>query len=234
VTLPPDGEGGTSRIVVALAPTDRVRIEKSWDPIGLAGTGSHKVVFDDIFVPDEQILDWPLGKPTAGYPTGIYVPGVWLIGTCAAATHIGVARHAIDEARQQLAGKTDRASGQPLMAKPNLLMTLEEAEGTVLAYRAGIETGLLRAWEAGLRGEPLDAELRVQLRIAAVTTTTECARVVRAVFDVSGAWAVHRSGVMQRLYRDAACLIHHISASRNGLETAGRVRASLDELTWRV
>jgi len=44
-------EGGAPRMVAALAPVAEARIEKTWDPVGLAGTGSHDVHFDDVYVP---------------------------------------------------------------------------------------------------------------------------------------------------------------------------------------
>jgi len=40
VILPPVAEGAEPRIVVALAPVNEARIEDTWDPIGLAGTGT--------------------------------------------------------------------------------------------------------------------------------------------------------------------------------------------------
>ena len=41
----------------------------------------------------------------------------------------------------------------------------------------------------------------------------------------SGASAVRRAGVLQRLLRDASCLQHHISANQVSHELTGRVRA---------
>ena len=71
--------------VVALAPIEEAEIDKTWDPVGLAGTGSHDVVFNNVFVPWEHIFDWPDSTPNFGYPTAVFVPGGWSISICAAA-----------------------------------------------------------------------------------------------------------------------------------------------------
>ena len=37
------------------AGSDGLRIEEGWDHLGLRASGSHDVVLDDVFVPDEQV-----------------------------------------------------------------------------------------------------------------------------------------------------------------------------------
>jgi alkylation response protein AidB-like acyl-CoA dehydrogenase len=71
-------------------------------------------------------------------------------------------------------------------------------------------------------------------RVAAVTATQRGAEIVRAAYDVSGASAVRRSGVLQRLMRDASCLTHHVTANQTSYELTGRVRCGIDPLTFRV
>ena len=108
VTLSPLAEGGPPRMVAALAHVSEAKIEETWDPVGLAGTGSHDVHFDDVFVPWHRTFPWPSGIPVSAYPAAIFVPGTWFVAICAAATHLGLARRALDEARNELRGKTDR------------------------------------------------------------------------------------------------------------------------------
>ncbi|MBN4046476.1 hypothetical protein JYU02_00590 [bacterium AH-315-P15] len=226
--LPEKMGGEASRLVVALAPVGEAAIDETWDPIGRAGTGSHDVVFNDVFVPWERIFDWPDSKPSFGYPTAIFVAGTWFISICAAATHLGLARRAIDEAHKELGGKLDRFSGEPVLAKPAILGPLEEAEGLLFACRAGMETALREVWECGLGGKPLDKELGLKIRLAAVTAVHQCAGIVRSVYDVAGASAIRRTGVLQRLYRDASCLIHHISVNRDSFQATGEARCGFD------
>jgi alkylation response protein AidB-like acyl-CoA dehydrogenase len=64
-------------------------------------------------------------------------------------------------------------------------------------------------------------------RVDAVTAVHRGAEVVRAAYDAAGAGVVRRSGVLQRLLRDASCLTHHISANALSLR-ADRSRALRD------
>jgi len=228
----PDDE--PPQFVVALTPVDEAETDKTWDPVGLAGTGSHDVVFDNVFVPWERIFDWPDSKPNYGYPTAVLVPGGWIISICAATTHLGLARRAIDETRKELEGKIDRFTRGPVLAKPVIQIPLEEAEGILFACRAGMTLALNDVWESGLRGEPLSQELRINVHLAASTAVHQCEAIVRSVYDIAGASAIRRNGVLQRLYRDASCLTHHITVSDESFERIGRVRCGFDPLNWMI
>jgi alkylation response protein AidB-like acyl-CoA dehydrogenase len=234
VVLPPLTEGTAPRMVAALAPAAEARIEETWDPVGLAGTGSHDVHFDDVLVPWHRTFPWPSGIPVAAYPAAVFVPGPWFIAIGAAATHLGLARRALDEARSELSGKIDRYTQRPLLEHPATQRSLESAEGLWFGCRAGLREALGAVWESALRGRPATAEERVTARVAAVTAVQRGAEIVRTAYDASGASAVRRAGVMQRLLRDASCLTHHISANQASYELTGRVRCGIDELSFRI
>jgi alkylation response protein AidB-like acyl-CoA dehydrogenase len=234
VILPPLAEGGSPRRVAALAPASEATIEETWDPVGLAGTGSHDVHFDDVFVPWHRTFPWPSGIAVSAYPAAVFVPGTWFTTIGAAATHLGLARRALDEARNELRGKTDRYTQRPLLEHPATQRSLEAAEGLWFACRAGVREALAAMWESGLRGEPATADMRINARVAAVTAVQRGAEIVRAAYDASGASAVRRAGVLQRLLREASCLTHHISANQVSYELTGRVRCGIDKLSFRI
>jgi indole-3-acetate monooxygenase len=234
VILSPLAEGGPPRMLAALAPVKEATIEETWDPVGLAGTGSHDVHFDDVLVPWHRTFAWPSGIPVSAYPAAIFVPGTWFIAAAAAATHLGLARRALDEVRHELRGKTDRYKQRPLLKHPATLRSLEAAEGLWFACRAGLREALKAMWESGLRGEPATADMRINARVAAVTAVQKGAEIVRAAYDTSGASAVRRAGVLQRLMREASCLMHHVSANQVSYELTGRVRCGIDQLSYRI
>jgi alkylation response protein AidB-like acyl-CoA dehydrogenase len=233
VTLTPDADG-RPRAVAALAPVGEAAIEETWNPVGLAGTGSHEVYFKDVFVPWHRTFAWPAGRPRSSYPAAAFVPGAWFIAMGAAATHLGLARRALDEARNQLRGKTDRYTNRVLLENDATQQMLEAAEGLWFACRAGMREALDKIWEAAMRGEPPSTEMRLIARVAAVTATDKGAEIVRAAYDAAGAGAIDRGNLMQRLLRDASCLTHHVSAKRASYELTGRVRCGIDRLSFRV
>ena len=234
VILSPLAEGAPPRMLAALAPVKEATIEETWDPVGLAGTGSHDVHFDDVFVPWHRTFPWPSGIAVSAYPAAVFAPGAWFIAIGAAATHLGLARRALDEARNELRGKTDRYTQRPLLEHPATQRSLEAAEGLWFACRAGMREALAAIWESGLRGEPATADMRINARVAAVTAVQRGAEIVRAAYDASGASAVRRAGVLQRLMREASCLTHHISANQVSYELTGRVRCGIDQLGFRI
>lgn len=93
-------------------------------------------------MPSEQIFAWPHSKPIYHHPTAVLVPGKWNIAVCCAATHLGLARRAIDEARAELGGKKDRVTERTLLGKTDNLRALEQAEGLHYACAAGFEKAL--------------------------------------------------------------------------------------------
>ena len=236
VLLPPLQEGGLPRQVVALVPVAQATIVDTWDPVGLGGTGSHDVRLDDVFVPHYRTFTWPAAAPAAdaAYPASVFVPGIWFISNGAAATHLGLARRALDEARLEMGGKVERYSQQALLKHPSTQRSLEAAEGLWWACRAGLREALRSVWNSALRGEPLSAEQRVNARVAAVTAVHRSAEVVRMAYDAAGASAVRRSGVLERLLREANCLTHHISVNQASYEQTGRVRSGVQALSLLV
>jgi alkylation response protein AidB-like acyl-CoA dehydrogenase len=233
VSLPPAADG-QPRMVAALAPIGDARIEETWDPVGLAGTGSHDVHFDDVFVPWHRTFAWPAGRARAGFPTAAFVPGGWFISIGASATHLGLARRALDEARKELHGKTDKFTGTPVNRNPAVQRSLEAAEGLWFACRAGLREALGTIWEQALHGERATVDMTITARVAAVTATQRSAGIVRAAYDTAGSGAISNGGVLQRLLRDASCLTHHVSSNLASYELTGRVRCGIDPLSFRV
>jgi len=234
VVLPPLTAGALPRLTVALVPVAQARIVETWDPVGLGGTGSHDVHFDNVFVPRYRTFSWPAEAPVSDYPAAIFVPGTWFIANGAAATYLGLARRALDEARNELRGKLDRYTQQPLLKHPATQRSLEAAEGLWYACRAGMREVLGSVWASALRGEALSAQQRVEARVAAVTAVQRSAEIVRTAYDTAGASVVRRSGVLERLLREASCLTQHISANLASYELTGRVRSGVDALHLRV
>lgn len=90
-----DPERGRRVLNVAVPFADAgVRVEETWDALGMRGTGSHDVVIDDVFVPDERVM--------ADRPHGVIDPPLQVVLTIAmpivAAVYLGVAESARDHA----------------------------------------------------------------------------------------------------------------------------------------
>lgn len=71
-----------------------VRIEETWDTLGMRGTASHDVVFDGVFVPAEKIM----GQRPYGELAGPLLVAAIHFAPVVAAAYLGVARGAAEEA----------------------------------------------------------------------------------------------------------------------------------------
>lgn len=80
-----------------------VSIEETWDTLGMRATGSHTVVFDEVFVPDAAVsLIRPAG---AWHPIWNVVIGAALPLVLSA--YVGIAEAAVDVAVAQVRGRSD-------------------------------------------------------------------------------------------------------------------------------
>ncbi|MGY2122899.1 acyl-CoA dehydrogenase family protein [Nocardia gipuzkoensis] len=87
---------------------DGVRIEKTWDTMGLRASGSHTVVLDDVFVPDAAVS---LARPATVWPPLLNV----VLGAAmplVMAAYLGIADGAVDLATALAAGRADAPTVQ--------------------------------------------------------------------------------------------------------------------------
>ncbi len=229
---------GESTLTTVVVPRDRVQIIDNWDTIGLSGTGSHDVAVNDLLIPWEDTLEWPapwLGGASVSeiWPAfDACIPGTWLISLIPAATHLGIAKAAIETCTQALKGKRGTYTGAWLAQNAAVLRETESAASKLYACQAVFERTLERIWHEASSQNEITTGLRREMRLASVYTVQETYDVVRTAFQLSGAAAISKRGNLERLYRDASCLTNHVSVAKESLETTGRTSFELDEGAW--
>jgi alkylation response protein AidB-like acyl-CoA dehydrogenase len=103
-----DPEQGMRVINTAVPLSDPgVTVDETWDALGMRGTGSHDLVIDDVFIPDEKVM--------ANRPHGVLDPPLQVILSIAmpiiSGVYLGVAESARDHA-VAIAGHRDDPSIQ--------------------------------------------------------------------------------------------------------------------------
>lgn len=233
------------RIVSVLVPRAEAEIDRVWDPVGLAGSGSHDVVVDRAVIDAERVFVWPRpwrgsldadlaggsDEPDGG-PCRSLANGTWPIAICCAATQVGIAEGALDRAAEVLVGKHDYFSGRKVRERPHVLTGLEQAYSELVLVRSALEMLLGRAWDQAIAQGYVDDDLRLELRLAGVAVTQTSREIVTAAFDAVGSSALSRRRPLQRMYRDATCLTGHVSVSRSSFETTSAVRYGDTEPAW--
>ncbi len=201
-----------SFLVPAAAPG--VRIEPTWDHLGLRASGSHDVVLDDVAIPLENAgrlapaQEWARGEPVAA------AWNVVLIG----AVYTGVARAARDWILRFLHDRRPANLGASLATLPRM----QEAVGGI-EERLAVNAALLdTAAQAADLGAP---HLPLTLNLFKTTLAENAIRAVEQAVALAGNHALSRRNPLERHLRDVLCArIHtpqpdaaHIAAGRAAL-----------------
>jgi len=210
----PDGTAPEGPQVLHLAvpfSSPGVRVEPTWDSVGMRATGSDTVVLEDVFVPGAAV--------SLVRPAGAWHP-VWSVVLGAAmplimSTYVGVAESAVDRAMLLVAPGDTRPTTATTVAR--MLRSLRVARDTVDAMVAA------------------SADLRFDNDLSAATATLErkviaadaCIETVRLALEVGGA-AYSSAGGLGRLFRDVLGATYHPLPVAAQEQFCGRVALGLD------
>lgn len=219
---------GALEVRFGWVPAERAEIVEDWDPTGMRGTGSHSVIIA------EQAIDpaWTFSPfdPTAndrGPHRCLVGNGNWPIAGAVAATQLGAARRALDEATRIVIDKAPPPDFTPLADNASVQRILVRAEGLWNACQASVERELDAMWdEATLHGE-LSAARRVALFAAHVTATEQSVSIVNTMCELTGTVAVDRTQPLSRSRRDTQALQGHLASNGASIERAAQVKLGL-------
>jgi acyl-CoA dehydrogenase len=187
-----------------------VRIERTWDTLGLRGTGSHTVVLEEAFVPDAAVsLDRPadVWHPVWNVILGAAMPLIL-------AAYVGIADAAIERA-------VGAATGRAEPCRQQLLGEMLNAHTTA----ADVVDAMFRDAD-DLRFPGTDAFAARALCRKTVAADALIAT-VRLAIEATGGAGYTRSTDLERLYRDVhGCLFHPLPRARQ-TTFSGRVALGL-------
>ena len=195
-------------------PADRAQVVEDWDGTGMRGTGSHTTVIERQEVP----LAWTFDPqaPTdndRGAHRCLVGNGNWPIAAAVAATQLGNARRALDAVHELVLTKRPPPDFVPLSGNAAVQRRLVEAEGLWAAGRATVARELEAMWDEALVMEELSSDTRVRLHRACMTANLVAVGAVDAACDASGTSGFRSGHVLDRCWRDAHTLEHHIAVN---------------------
>ena len=194
---------------------DGVHVLDNWDALGMRGTGSHDVVFEDVFVPDDAVA--------ADRPHGLIDPPLQLIGSIAqsivAAVYLGVAEAARTHA---------------------LLAAAPKADDPTTQRQVGLMTHRLRvaAWalDGALAVIGDDPEPSMENFAAVLAAKREIAlagvEVCDVALEVGGGAAYFKGSPLERAYRDIRAAKYHPLGPEATLVHQGQVALGLAADRW--
>jgi alkylation response protein AidB-like acyl-CoA dehydrogenase len=222
-----DGDAGQSFPIISFVPIEEVTVFDTWNMDGMAGTGSHDIAYDHVFVPEHRTL--PLQTLVQGqshHKNPFYRMSMTPFFTLVPATPmIGLARAAVRNLRARIQSP---GPGGKVVEKPLHQHCLAKADMLVTAAELMLRDAARQAEELVAGNTPLSPEDRVRLRAQISFGANSCLRAIRLVCDSSGSSAHQLSNPMQRILRDAAVISTHGTMEFNTcLELYGKVLAGI-------
>ena len=221
--LPEDPAIREQREVMFACPASAkgVRIDKTWDALGMRATGTETVIFEDVFVPKDDLVS-PAFRP------GLFLNLEWQTLSFAS-VYLGLARRAYQESLQILKTKNlGMISGAANVA----LKDMQRVQSGLGEMRVLIETAeslIGQTCERLNNNEqiPDDPPERLAwLEIPKIVATENAIKVVDIGMRLVGGGSYRRGHILERLYRDARSGPFHPLTTDQTLELLGQVALS--------
>jgi alkylation response protein AidB-like acyl-CoA dehydrogenase len=195
-----------------------VTIMDTWHTLGMRGTGSHDVMINGVFIPEDTItLRRPQGQwhPFFIVNTAVAIPLIM-------AVYVGIAEAAYDLALERVVQKRDDPQTPYLIGEmTNALVTAQMALEGMIAIAANYDFALVDETANGIF-------IRKTIAARAAVQTVEKA------MELVGGSAFYRSGGLERLFRDVQGGLYHPYHEKRQHLFTGRLALGLDPVGNRM
>lgn len=209
-------------------------IEDNWHVAGLCGTGSKRVIVDDLFVPEERVLSGhgnTFGS-TASAATGQRqsdgLPGNSVATLGLTGVALGIADGALERFRERLATKLRVVSFKAGDQQVGAQLRYADSAAEVDAAGLVVERDMAEMTADAQAGREATMQQRARYRRDAAWAVRACAGAVARLQPAAGAHAIFLDDPMQRALRDIQSISAHIVANWDQAgETFARVLTGL-------
>jgi alkylation response protein AidB-like acyl-CoA dehydrogenase len=208
-------------------PKSVAEIVDVWSVSGMRGTGSHDIVVEDLFVPEERTFSAAERRARVTGPVNA-IPGFDLAGCNFACVGLGVARAAIDALVELASAKTPHFSDALLRERTAVQAQVGEAEAVLRSGRAFLFEVAGGMWADAEAGRQITSPQRAELRLA-MTHAAQCAaRATHLMSVAAGTTSIFTSSPLERHLRDAEVVTRHVQLQYLNYESVGRTLLGLE------
>jgi len=195
-----------------LVPADSpgIQIEETWDQLGLRASGSHDVVLDDVFIPEDYAVDI---RPPAAWAAERAPELLAWMSVLMGALYDAVARNARDWLVEFALTRAPANLGAALSTLPRF----QEAVGEIDALLHVNQVLLDRTSTA-----PYQSVTALEGNFLKYTVTNNAIKVTERALSLTGNPGLARANPLERHHRDALCGRVHSPQDDTILSTAGR------------
>ena len=218
-------DDGSNELGRAIIPRDRggIRVAETWDALGMRGTGSHDVYFEDTPVEAGDFLV----RHAPGERGQAHHDFAWFALLVSAAS-LGVAEAARDYTVEFARTRRPTGLGAPIATLPYVRHEIGRIDADVFTAQA-VLFGAAEAWDAAAGGAAGGERTRLAPRVAAakLRVTDLAVAIVDRCMRVVGGVSFQRSEPLERYYRDVRGPLANPPITPRGLEMIAR--AALDD-----
>ena len=199
-----------------LVPRSDYEIIDDWHVMGLCGTASRTLVFDDVFIPSYRIE--MSGAMTNRYTKGegLHKGPLWnagyraTISTALTPVFLGIADAMLEMVTKKVQGRTVPGTRIPTNSVPNS-MRLSESTLEMRACTLLWEDHIKRVEDRAAAGIELDEDFAAEAGATGIYVQEMATRSIDRLFAVAGGTSARLDSPIQRAWRDAHTGRSHIS-----------------------
>lgn len=175
--------------------TEGVSVEENWNVLSMKGSGSHDLVLDNVYLPNDALVEIP------SYNTGFKL-NAWLL--VVPATYLGIAQAARDYAVEFATTHSPNSIEGTIADLPNVQALIGEIDVELAKARftlygaAEISTDPIRKYDS-----------KNVVNIAKHVVTNAAITVVDKAMRLVGAKSLQMNNPLQRYYRDVRAGLHN-------------------------
>ena len=217
------------RMLFFVFPAGDAKVIDTWKMDGMAGTGSHDIVTEALFVPAHRVID--MGHMREGRAPGallhansIYrMPMLPFLGITAAIPAVGTARATVQAFQARLGVRVLHGTITTQAEKPIAQMRLAQAEMHARTAELHLRDAARQTMTLADRTIPSTVDERIYIRVQIASVMDHCRQAIRCVCEASGSSAHALDSPLQRALRDVNVMASHIVFDLDiALELRGR------------
>lgn len=196
-----EGEEGSGWFIVPMR-TAGIRIDETWDNMGMRATASHDMILEDVHLPAEALVE-EFGKPGAVRASGRADGAGWSLHI--PAVYVGIARAAREFALDYARNRRTNSIAGTVAELPHIQMAIGQMELDLLAARSALYT-VAQRWD---EVPELRHSLQPSLAGAKVLATNLAIQIVDRAMRITGIAGLSRKNPIERYYRDVRAGLHN-------------------------
>jgi 3-hydroxy-9,10-secoandrosta-1,3,5(10)-triene-9,17-dione monooxygenase len=195
-------------------------IVDDWFVVGLAGTGSKKLIIKDVFVPEHRShAIGAYGDESHGHVNNLYkMPFFYVFYAAVSSVIIGMARGMVDLYIEHMVPRQNinQAVGAAVN-DPFIKSRLGEAYSKILGASARVVQNTDEAWSYASRGELVPLDIRIRHFATNQFTGGECFEAAHMIFKKTSTRGIWMNSPIQRQMRDILVGANHITQNQDNI-----------------